>query len=107
VRKETGLSDKTVRVISDLLLQHPEIERVLLFGSRAKGTYKPGSDIDLAVEGVGVSEKTLFSLSEHLVDSSLPYLFSLVHVDPTLDKDLAAHIARVGIPFYQKKQSSA
>jgi predicted nucleotidyltransferase len=82
--------------------RHPEVERVILFGSRAKGNFKPGSDIDLALLGESLTPKTLNHLSEELDDLPIPYEFSLILFSKITDSEVIAHIKRVGTLFYDK-----
>lgn len=73
-----GLPETTIANIQAVLAQYPQIEQAILYGSRAKGTYKPGSDIDLTL--VGGEEVTLDVLSlvmDALDDLLLPYTFDL------------------------------
>jgi predicted nucleotidyltransferase len=98
-----GLSEKMIETIRSVFLQHSEIDRALLFGSRAKGTFKPGSDIDLALLGRNLTQKTVNHLYEELDDLPIPYGFSLVLSDKITDPDVAAHIKRVGVVFYEKE----
>ena len=59
-----GLSDKVIDEINGVFRKHSEVEKVLIFGSRVKGNYRPGSDIDLAVIGSGLDFRKLFKISE-------------------------------------------
>jgi predicted nucleotidyltransferase len=97
-----GLSHQTVERIQDVLAHHAEVARAVLFGSRAKGTARPGSDIDLALHGEGLDWRVLGRIEDELDDLLLPYTFSLLHHDARTDSEVAAHIARVGVPFYQR-----
>ena len=102
-----GLSQQTVERIQDVLTHHPEVGRAVLFGSRAKGTARPGSDIDLALYGEGFDWRLLGRIEDELDDLLLPYTFSLIHHDARTDSEVAAHITRVGIPFYQRRETAA
>lgn len=102
-----GLSRPTVERIQEVLTHHPEVERAVLFGSRAKGTARPGSDIDLALYGEGLDWRVLGRIEDELDDLLLPYTFSLMHHDIQTDAEVAAHIARVGLPFYQRGKTVA
>lgn len=97
-----GLPEKTVARIAGVLSRFPEVERAVLFGSRAKGTYKPGSDIDLALSGRGLDWRTVGLIYDAMDDLFLPYRFSLIQHDGKTDPEVAAHIARVGIPLFQR-----
>ncbi len=55
-----GLTDRDIQTIHDILYKYPEVSLVHIFGSRAKGTSKPGSDIDLAIMNKGTSSNTLY-----------------------------------------------
>jgi predicted nucleotidyltransferase len=101
-----GLSEKTIGRIQLVLSRHAEVERAVLFGSRAKGTYKPGSDIDLALLGESLTPKTLNRLYEELDDLPIPYEFSLILSSKITDPEVIAHIERVGIIFYEKELAS-
>lgn len=97
-----GLAEQTVAQIVDVLAGFPQVEQAILFGSRAKATHKPGSDIDLALIGAGLDWRTLGKIDDVLDDLLLPYQFSLILYDAKTDPDVAAHIQRVGIPFHER-----
>ena len=72
----SGLSRQTMAAFLSVLYHHPKVKEVILFGSRAKGTFKPGSDIDLALKGdLNLQDLTL--LLNHIDDLNLPYTFDL------------------------------
>ncbi|MEM1252801.1 MAG: nucleotidyltransferase domain-containing protein [Cyanobacteria bacterium P01_H01_bin.21] len=97
-----GLEESTIEKILGVFLQYTEIERVVLYGSRAKGNYRPGSDIDLTLVGKDLSHKQLLSIEDQLDDLLLPYLFDLSIFSDIEDSDMIAHINRVGLIFYEK-----
>jgi uncharacterized protein len=102
-----GLSDRTVSGIQQVLAKFPEVEKALLFGSRAKQTHRPGSDIDIALSGHGLDWRTLGRIYQALDDLLLPYRFSLVHYGSDTDPDVAAHITRVGVSLFDREQADA
>lgn len=102
-----GLGRQTMERIRDVLERFPEVTKAILFGSRAKGTARPGSDIDLALYGEGLDWRVLGRIEDELDDLLLPYTFSLIHHDTRTDAEVAAHIARVGLPFYQRSETAA
>jgi predicted nucleotidyltransferase len=106
MNRRHGLSAKTVAQITGVLASFPEVERAVLFGSRAKGTQKPGSDIDLALVGEALGWRTIGNLYDALDDLLLPYRFSLILFDSTTDPDVTAHIARVGVVLFQREPSN-
>jgi predicted nucleotidyltransferase len=94
---DTGLTETDISLIAAAIAQFPEIEDALIFGSRAKGSYKKASDVDLAVKGRYVSNETIkrlnFVLNEEL---PLPYFFDVVHYESLENQLLVEHIDRVG-----------
>ena len=101
-----GLPNPKVRQIADVLTRFPEVERAVLFGSRAKGIHRPGSDIDLALVGEALDWRTIGKIYDTLDDLLLPYRFSLIIYDGNTDPDVAAHIIRVGIPIFETPLST-
>jgi len=97
-----GLTGGTMERIAGVLAQFPEVEKAVLFGSRAKGTYKPGSDIDLSLIGAALDWRTVGRIYDALDDLLLPYRFSVILFDRNTDPDVAAHIARVGVVLFQR-----
>lgn len=91
-----GLTDREWCDIDQILLANPRVEGVILFGSRAKGNHKPGSDVDLALVGA-LKLNDLLDLHEQLDDLNLPYRFDLVALREVDDADVLAHIRRVGV----------
>ena len=97
-----GLEESTIEKILDVFKQHTAVERAVLYGSRAKGNYRPGSDIDLTLVGRDLSHKELLSIEHQLDDLLLPYLFDLSILKHIEDPDVIAHINRVGRVFYEQ-----
>ncbi|MBD1916974.1 MULTISPECIES: nucleotidyltransferase domain-containing protein [Cyanophyceae] len=95
-----GLTESDMAQIVGACGQFEEIAAVVLFGSRAKGNYKPGSDVDLAVKGDRITRRTIAQLAD-LLNEELPllYFFDVVHYS-SLDQPLADHIDRVGVVLY-------
>jgi predicted nucleotidyltransferase len=102
-----GLPSAAIDRVVDTLGRFPAVERAVLFGSRAKGTAKTGSDIDLALYGEALDWREVGRLADALDDLLLPYRFSLIRHDSTLDPDVAAHIARAGIPLFVREAAPA
>jgi len=100
-----GLSENTVARIAAVLECFPAVESAVLFGSRAKGTHKPGSDIDLALVGASLDWRTVGKIYDALDDRLMPHRFSLIVYDEKTDPAVAAHIGRVGIPLFQRGHS--
>jgi predicted nucleotidyltransferase len=103
---EFGLSEESTKWILRVIQIFPEIDEVIIFGSRAKGTSKPGSDIDFAIKGefpdFTYPEKLRNLLQDGLY---LPYFFDVVDYSKITNPDLKDHIDRVGKTFYLKKEA--
>jgi predicted nucleotidyltransferase len=97
-----GLSENDIIIILNVFTEHTSVEKVILFGSRAKGNYKSGSDIDLAIIGNDISFDDFLAIKIQLGELNLPYHFDVINHETITDTDLLDHIARVGIIFYEK-----
>lgn len=98
---KSGLNERDLKTIFSLLEHFPDVRLVHLFGSRAKGTYRKASDIDMAIMNDGLQPETLPRLKSAFEESSLPYLVDLVNYPKVEQAELRAHIERVGIPFFE------
>lgn len=97
---KTGLSKEEFRTIRTEIGKLPDIEAVILYGSRAKGTQKRGSDVDLALTGLNLSREDVVRLSYNLnQETYLPYHFDIMSLSDA-DEPVRDHIARVGISIY-------
>ncbi|PHS38527.1 MAG: DNA polymerase III subunit beta [Sulfurovum sp.] len=97
-----GLRSSDLEDIIKTLKQFDNICEAIIFGSRAKGNYKHGSDVDIAIKG-DIDFKTLTHLSYLLNEESLmPYKFDIVNYGGTQHHDLKEHIDRIGISIYHK-----
>ncbi|MBX2917421.1 MAG: nucleotidyltransferase domain-containing protein [Cyclobacteriaceae bacterium] len=101
---DIGLSNRDKQTILSILVDFPSISKVFIFGSRAKGNFGSGSDIDLAIMDEHISMKDLFQLRSKLEDSNLPYFVDIVHYPSIKSQQLKNHINRVGKIFYQMAQ---
>ncbi|MGE5630495.1 MAG: nucleotidyltransferase domain-containing protein [Caulobacteraceae bacterium] len=99
----SGLKKTDIYYIIDVLKRFGEIEKAVIFGSRAKGNYKPGSDVDIAVYGEHITFDTLSALHSALEEQGpLPYFFDIVDYTHLDHADLKDHIDRVGKLLYEK-----
>ena len=96
-----GLPEKILNQIIACLSQHSEIHWVKIYGSRAIGNYKTGSDIDLAISS---DVKIPPGLSFELDDLSTPYLFDVTHYESLKNENLKSHIDRVGKIIYMSSK---
>lgn len=104
---EFGLSDATLATVRGILERHPGVEQAIVYGSRAKGNYKNGSDIDLTLIGAGLDFDTLGSIAGDLDDSDIPYKVDLSILANITNPNLVEHIQRVGKVFYERGRMSS
>lgn len=97
-----GLSPATVAEIHEVLARYPEVEKAVLYGSRAKGNFKQGSDVDLTLLGPCLTVKILGKIQDELEDGLLPYRFDISILDQITQADLIDHIRGASVPFYEK-----
>lgn len=100
-----GLPDKTLATIRHILAECPAVEKAILYGSRAKGNHRPGSDIDLTLIGDRLDLNILGELSARLDESPIPYQVDLSLWSRIDNAKLREHIERVGVVFYQHLSS--
>ncbi|MDC3424591.1 nucleotidyltransferase domain-containing protein [Aquibacillus sp. 3ASR75-11] len=97
-----GLIKSDIQYITSALEKFDEIKCGIIFGSRAMGNYKRGSDIDLAIKGEGINSKTLYKLSDLLNEVyPLPYFFDIVHYEAVSNTNLKSHIDNEGKIIYK------
>lgn len=97
-----GLEDRVIQQISNILASFPIIEKAVLYGSRAKGNYKEGSDIDLCLFGKGIDLTLLHKIELALDDLFLPYSVDLSAYHQLTNQDLISHINRRGVVFFER-----
>jgi len=99
-----GLDTDTLKKIKQVFSNFENIYKVIIYGSRAKGNYRKGSDIDITLLGENLNlNNSLYQIDEKLEELELPYTFDISifsHID---NEYLREHIQRVGKVFYQKK----
>ncbi|MDA7679687.1 nucleotidyltransferase domain-containing protein [bacterium] len=100
------LKKREIDQISKFLVEFSEVDRLILFGSRAMGNAKLGSDLDLAVVGAQVDDRIMSKITDYLENqTNLPYLIDLIHFDKIENLNLLEHITQFGKTIYQRKQS--
>jgi len=98
-----GLTEKDIELICSAITSHSEIEEVVVFGSRAMGNYKNGSDVDLAVKGNGISLRTISRLGAQLNEElPLPYQFDVIDYTSIDTPALKEHIDSFGKILFQR-----
>ncbi|MGH8558844.1 MAG: nucleotidyltransferase domain-containing protein [Methylococcales bacterium] len=100
-----GLTEATVEKIQGVFSRFRAVEKAVLYGSRAKGNYKTGSDIDLTLYGSALTSRLLADIDDALDDLLLPYTIDLSIFDKLDHAKLREHIERVGVVFYERGDS--
>ena len=98
-----GLPETTIQAIYGVLGKFPAVAKAVLYGSRAKGNFRNGSDIDLTLlGGPELDLQMLGRIMDAIDDLLLPYTFDLSILANIKDQDVLDHIKRVGVIFYEK-----
>ncbi len=96
-----GLKESTIEKICAVFSHYPQAEKAVLYGSRAKGNYKNGSDIDLTLYGgASLTLNILYKIMNALDDLLLPYTIDLSIFNDLGDAEVIEHVQRVGVTFY-------
>jgi predicted nucleotidyltransferase len=98
-----GLSDRSLETVKKLLAKYPGIRSAVLYGSRAKGSYKNGSDIDLTLHtDDAFTHADLLRLMGDFDDSDLPYMVDVSDYRKLQNENLKDHIRQVGKVLYER-----
>lgn len=107
MNSDFGLLPEDLEIIRHILAQEPTVERAIIFGSRAKGNYKTGSDVDIALQGPHITSETVSHIRYQLNEETLmPYKFDVLNYHTIQEPALIEHIDRAGIVFYEKNQQT-
>jgi predicted nucleotidyltransferase len=102
-----GLREEDLRYITETIAAYPAVQRAVLFGSRAKGNWKIGSDIDLALVGKTVDWSVVSDIHMKLEEEGpMPYLVDVIDYGTINNSELKAHIDRVGIVLFERPARS-
>lgn len=98
-----GMKNSTIEQICRVLSRYPQVKQAVLYGSRARGNYKIGSDIDLTLIGDDLDLSVLGNIMDELDDLLLPYTFDLSLFSLISDPDVREEIRRTGVVFYERR----
>lgn len=98
-----GLREEVISKINNVFARFKKVESAILYGSRAKGTFHNGSDIDLALTGQGLALQDLLEIKVELEALNMPYEIDVFILEQVSNQELAQHIERVGIVFYERR----
>jgi len=97
-----GLKNKDIQAIKKILANYDQVASGFIFGSRAKGNFRPGSDVDIALKGARINPKVIIKISSELNEqTTMPYHFDVLNYKSIRNGDLLSHIDRVGKKFYK------
>ena len=97
IETKFGIPEKSLENIISILKQNNKINEIILFGSRAKGNFRKGSDIDLAVKAENLSFNELTSLKVEIDELMLPNYIDVINYNKIKNKELIDHIDRAGV----------
>ncbi|WP_114748573.1 nucleotidyltransferase domain-containing protein [Pleomorphovibrio marinus] len=105
--ENSGLTKEEIANIVAVFSKYPQIEKVMIYGSRAKGNFKPASDIDLTLIGENIDLSLQTKIEFDLDDLMLPYKFDISIYSKITNPEFLEHIQRVGKEFYKKSNQVA
>jgi predicted nucleotidyltransferase len=92
-----GLKVEDIKQISDIISSVPEVHQAIIFGSRAMGNYKIGSDVDIAIKGEKITHEIVTEIKYRLnEETTMPYFFDVVDYDKLQNEELITHIDQFG-----------
>ena len=101
-----GIPENQLEKVLGTISRESRVEGIVLYGSRAKKTFRLGSDIDLCLEAPGLDSPALLRIENELDDLLLPWKIDIAIRDRIDDPDLLEHITRVGKTLYLRKTAS-
>lgn len=101
--KKFGLTPETLNKLFSVFTKYPAISTVILYGSRAKGNYREGSDIDITLVGNELNHHQLLRIMSDIDSLNTPYLFDISIFHEIKNEELIEHINRVGMVLYSKE----
>lgn len=95
-----GLDRQVLEALCAILAQHASVQRACLYGSRARGGFRTGSDIDLCLDAPGLELAEMLAIDTQIDDLLLPWKVDLTHWQTLDDPQLAAAIERDAVLIY-------
>ena len=97
-----GLTDIELQKLTAVFASNKHIEKAILYGSRAKGNFKPFSDVDIALVGDALTRNDLNHTLMEIDDLLLHYMFDISICHTLRNEALIKHIKSVGIEIYRR-----
>lgn len=98
-----GIKEEYWQELIKLFDRYSVVEKVILYGSRVKGNYKPFSDVDITLVGENLTHNDLLKITNDIDDLLLPYMFDVSVLHTLRNKELIEHINRRGVVIYKKE----
>lgn len=96
----SGLKENEIAQLKHCFSRFKEIEKGILFGSRAMGNYKNGSDVDIVLVGDKINHKTITQIVNALEETVMPYEFDMLIFNSIKNEELIKHIEQFGVEIY-------
>ncbi len=103
ISETLGLKEMEFEDIVNTLASFENVNRAIVYGSRAKGSYKPFSDIDLTLCGDKLTQTDILRIADRFEDSNLPYMFDISDFSNLTNPDLIDHIKRCGVTIFERE----
>ena len=97
-----GLPEDIITKLNQVFEANPKVDKAFIFGSRAKGNYRPDSDIDITIKGSDITLDDILKMQVAFEEKDINFKIDLVHYDTIKEKALIEHIDRVGIEIYSR-----
>lgn len=97
-----GLDDTVIEKLTKVFEDNPKVDNAYIFGSRAKGNYRPDSDIDIAIKGYAITLDDLLKMSVAFDDAGITNKIDLLDYNEIKEPALVEHIDRGGVEFYSR-----
>lgn len=101
-KSNIGIEEEDIEQIIKVFIDNDKIAKAILFGSRAKGNFQPGSDIDIALFGENLTINDVIDLKIAFDELDFPYKVDFVIYDRIKELSLKEHINRVGLPLFER-----
>lgn len=96
-----GLSENTIQILKSYFSKIPEIKTVKIYGSRAMGNYRKGSDVDFALYG-NINKDLVKKVCFEIDELNIPYMFDITDYTTIQNKELKEHIDKYGKLFFER-----
>ncbi|MFN3995948.1 MAG: nucleotidyltransferase domain-containing protein [bacterium] len=103
INEEFGISEKILKAICNVFSKYPEVEKAAIIGSRARGNYQKGSDIDIVIWAPELDFSKYLRLVAELEDLEIPYKIDLLKYELISNNSIKEHIEKVGKEIFKKR----